>query len=361
MSTDKKLIKDTIAVREGEELNVQLLEELLRNKLPELSHDPLVIEQFGAGSSNLTYLIKIGEWQGVLRRAPLGPVNTKAHDMEREFRVLKAVSPVFPLAPKPYFFIEDKRIIGAPFYLMERLNGVLLETALPGENDGSKILYREISNTMVQTLAKMHEIDYKSTDLVNFTRAEGFLERQVKGWIGRYENVKTEEVPGMERLIKWIIENRPVSQASTFIHYDFHLKNILFSQDDLSQISGVLDWEMSTVGDPLTDLASALVLWLEDNDPDFFKFYKSENPPITARPGFMTRKEFIEAYSKKSGRDVSNMNYYMVFGYFKHIVISQQMYYRWKKGQTRDERFATLDVFVKDLTDFALENTIFKY
>lgn len=360
MSTEKKLITDTIAVRKGEELNVQLLEELLRKEFPDLSSDPLVVEQFGAGSSNLTYSISIGEWQCVLRRAPLGPVNTKAHDMNREFKVLKAVSPVFQLAPKPYFFVEDESIIGAPFYLMERLNGVLLETALPEKNDGNKMLFSEVSNTMVNTLAMLHEIDYKNTDLVNITKPEGFLERQVKGWIGRYENVKTEEVPGMDRLITWITENRPVSQDPTFIHYDFHMKNILFSQEDLSQISGVLDWEMSTVGDPLTDLASALVLWFEDSDPDWFKLLKSVNP-ITTRPGFMKRKEFIEAYSKKSGRDVSKMNYYMVFGYFKHIVISQQMYYRWKKGQTNDERFANLDIFVRNLTDWALENTVFKY
>lgn len=360
MSTNKNVIKDTIEVRKGEELNVQLLDELLRNRLPDLSNDPLVVKQFSAGSSNLTYLISVGDWQAVLRRAPLGPVNTKAHDMNREFKVLQAVNPVFQLAPKPYFFIEDESIIGAPFYLMERLNGVLLETALPDENDGDEKLYKKVSDTMVSTLVKMHGIDYKTTELVNITRPEGFLERQVKGWIGRYENVKTDEVPGMDRLIQWIIDNRPVSQPATFIHYDFHMKNILFSKDDLSQISGVLDWEMSTVGDPLTDLASALVLWIEGSDPEFLKAQKSVKP-ITMRPGFMKRREFIEAYGKQSGRDVSKMNYYLVFGYFKHIVIMQQMYYRWKKGQTQDKRFENLNVFVSNLTDWALENTLQKW
>lgn len=360
MTTNKKIIEDTISVRKGEELNVEVVEELLRKKLPELSNDPMVVEQFSAGSSNLTYLLRVGEWQGVLRRAPLGPVNTGAHDMQREYRVLSAINPVYSLAPKPYFFIEDDSLIGAPFYVMQRLNGVLLGSALPDHSDGSKELYHQISNTMVNSLAKLHEIDYTKTDIVNFTKPQGFLERQVKGWIGRYENVKTDDVPGMERLIKWITDNRPVSQPATLIHYDFHLKNILFDKDDLTQISGVLDWEMSTVGDPLTDLASALALWFEPSDPDFIKSQRGETP-ITTRPGFMTRREFIETYSKVSGRDVSKMNYYIVFGYFKHIVIMQQMYYRWKKGQTSDERFAKLDEFVRNLTDWALENTGAKY
>ncbi|WP_174733346.1 phosphotransferase family protein [Mesobacillus harenae] len=354
---DKKIITDTIPIRKGEELNERLLEELLRRKLPDLSNEQMIMEQFSAGSSNLTYLIRIGKWEGVLRRAPLGPVNTKAHDMNREFRVLRAISPVFKLAPKPYFFVEDEKVIGAPFYLMERLNGVLLEAALPDKKDGTETVYRKISNTMVDTLVKLHKIDYKNTELVKITRPEGFLERQVKGWIGRYKNVETNHVPGMEQLIKWITMNMPVSQEPTFIHYDFHLKNILFSNQDISRISAVLDWEMSTVGDPLTDLASALVLWHENGDPDFFKFQKGTSP-ITTRTGFISRQEFIEAYSVKSGRDVSKMNYYIVFGYFKHIVIMQQMYYRWKKGQTKDIRFEKLDVFVKNLTDWALENTV---
>lgn len=352
---------ETIRVRKGEELNIRALDKVIRKELPDLGDEPLEVEQFSAGRSNLTYLIRIGEWEAVLRRAPLGPVNTGAHDMKREFRVLKAVSPCFSLAPKPYFFVDDESIIGAPFYLMERKNGVLLETALPNQTDGNKTLYRKISQTMVETLAEMHNIPYEETDLVNFTRPQGFLERQVKGWIGRYENVKTDDVPGIDRLMKWIIDNRPVSQPATFIHYDFHLKNILFSKEDLTKISAVLDWEMSTVGDPLTDLASALVLWFEEDDPDFFKNYNREGGPITLRPGFMNRREFIEAYGKATGRDVSRMNYYMVFGYFKHIVIMQQMYYRWKRGQTQDERFANLDKSVKGLTEWALENTTSNY
>jgi aminoglycoside phosphotransferase (APT) family kinase protein len=359
MSIDHKTIQDTIEVRKGEEFNYLLLEELLRKKIPNLSNNPMIVKQFSSGRSNLTYLVRIGDWEAVVRRAPLGPVNTKAHDMNREFKILKAINPVFSLSPKPYFFIEDDQILGAPFYVMERLHGVLLDQALPHKDDGNAALFQEASQSMVTTLASLHEIDYKKTDLVNLTRPEGFLERQVNGWIGRYENVKTDEIPGIEQLKKWIVDNRPTSQPATVIHYDFHLKNVLFSKDHLGQLAGILDWEMSTVGDPLTDLASALVLWYDNTDPEFFK-YQNTDSPITTRPGFMTRKEYIEAYSKKSGRDVSKMNYYMVFGYFKHIVIAQQMYYRWKKGQTKDTRFENLDAFVRNLTDWALENTIAK-
>ena len=359
MSIQNQTIPDTIEVRKGEEFQYHLLEKLLHKRIPNLANDPMIVKQFSAGRSNLTYLVKIGDWEAVVRRAPLGPVNNKAHDMFREFKVLTAINPVFSLAPKPYFFIDDDQILGAPFYVMERLPGVVLDQALPNKDDGNEALYKEVSQSMVQTLASLHEIDYKKTNLVNLTRPEGFLERQVTGWIGRYENVKTHEVPGIEELKKWIIDNRPVSQPATIIHYDFHLKNVLFSNERLGQLSGILDWEMSTVGDPLTDLASALVLWFDHTDPDFFKFHHTENP-ITLRAGFMSRQEYIEAYGKISGRDVSNMNYYRVFGYFKHVVISQQMYYRWKKGQTKDNRFENLDRFVSGLTEFALENTIAK-
>ncbi|WP_078428300.1 phosphotransferase family protein [Alkalihalobacterium alkalinitrilicum] len=357
MSVNKKVVKDTIAVRKGEELNYELLGHCLKKELTFLSNEPLEVEQFSAGSSNLTYLVRIGEWEAVLRRAPLGPVNTKAHDMLREYKVLKEMHPVFPLAPKPYIFIEDSSIIGAPFYIMERRHGVLLEKVLPEVQDGNVKLFREVSDTMVDTLVSLHDIDYKKTGLINMTRPDGFLERQVHGWIGRYEKVKTEEITKIEQLKGWILSNMPISPPATIIHYDFHINNVMFTKDNLSQIAGVLDWEMSTVGDPLTDLASALVMWHEDSDPEFFKFHNN-NSPITTRKGFMTRNEFIEAYSKKSGRDVSYMHYYMVFAYFKHIVIAQQLYYRWKNGQTNDERFSNLDQFVKLLNEWTLEQTL---
>lgn len=351
---------DTLQIRNGEVFNYVRLEVLLRNKFAGISDDDMKVKQFSAGRSNLTYLVKIGDWKAVIRRAPIGPVNTKAHDIEREYQVLKAVSPIFPLAPKPFDYIEDVAIIGAPFYLMELKSGVLLGQVLPNNEDGSEQLFQSVSHSMVHALVDLHALKYNETNLIHFTKPDGFLERQVNGWVGRYRNVKTEEVPYMEELIEWIADHRPISQPPTFIHYDFHLKNVLFSENNLGEISGILDWEMSTVGDPLTDLASALVLWHEKDDPELFKNHLS-NSPITLRPGFMTRNEYIEAYAKKSGRDVSNMNYYMVFGYFKHIVIMQQMYYRWRKGQTADERSKNLDSLVRELTQWAMEKTEEKF
>jgi aminoglycoside phosphotransferase (APT) family kinase protein len=356
----KNETNETKSELKGAELNIDLLEEFIRNKIPLTSSESMIIKQFNSGSSNLTYLVNVGDWKAVLRRAPIGHINTKANDIHREFRVLKAINPVYPLAPKPYLLEDDIRILGAPFYMMEMVDGVLLESALPDENDRNKELYREVSSSMVKAIADIHQIDYEDTDLVNFTKPEGFLKRQVNGWIGRYLNVKTDEIPGMDQLINWIRVNQPISQNPTFIHYDFHLRNVLFSKDNLSQITGVLDWEMSTVGDPLTDLASALVLWVEKTDPEYLKSQIGVKP-ITSRPGFFTRKEFIETYSKITGRDISNMNYYLVFGYFKHIVIMQQIYYRKKKSQIKDDRFTNFDLLIRNLTDWALQNTLQKW
>ncbi|SEQ61916.1 phosphotransferase family protein [Piscibacillus halophilus] len=344
--------KDTIPVREGEELDLNIIEDLIRQHISGLSDAPLEVEQFFLGSSNLTYQLRIGDWEAVLRRPPHGPVAPKAHDMEREYNILKEINPHFPVAPKPYFFYPNEEG-GKPFFVMERKKGIVLDSNMPEDIELSEQTCRSISQTMVDHLVKLHEIDYTQTNLNEMTKPEGFLERQVHGWINRYEQSKTDHIAGVDELTRWMANHIPKTQESTIIHYDYKLNNIMFDEDDLTKLIGLFDWEMTTVGDPLADLGVAMSYWQESSDSELLKKGLG-NEPITTRPGFMTREEFIEAYAKKSGRDVTDMNFYQTFAYFKLAVICQQIYYRWKKGQTQDQRFSKLNLFVENLIEYAL-------
>jgi aminoglycoside phosphotransferase (APT) family kinase protein len=342
----------TIPVRQGEELNMESLLRFLRKSFPDLPHESLEIEQFSAGHSNLTYLLRIGDWEAVLRRPPLGPVAPKAHDMKREYEWLTEIHPIFPLAPKPLLFSSDESIIGSPFFLMELRKGIVLDSEFPPNIEPTPEICRNISETMVDTLVELHRLDYKKTKLVYMTQPDGFMERQVHGWIHRYERAKTEDIREVEALTKWLSEHIPSSCEATVIHYDYKLNNALFALDDISRIVGLFDWEMTTVGDPLVDLAAAMSYWIQDNDPAILKFGFGK-PPVTVYEGFYTRKEFIERYAEKSGRDVSNIHFYLTFAYFKLAVICQQIYYRYKRGQTNDERFKNFAQFVKSLVQYA--------
>ncbi|MDQ0269776.1 phosphotransferase family protein [Cytobacillus purgationiresistens] len=348
------MTSDTIPIRKGEELDLKKIESFLRDQVEGLPEETLTVEQFSAGRSNLTYQLNMGEWEAVLRRPPLGPVAPKAHDMEREFTILQEIHPFFPPAPKPIVF-GNEDLIGAPFFIMERKKGVVIDTEFPEGIKPTKELGKLISYNMVDTLVNLHQIDYKATKLTEMTKPEGFLERQVHGWIKRYERSKTEEIYGLDELTKWMTGHIPHSQEPSIIHYDFKLNNSMFNSD-FTKLVGLFDWEMTTVGDPLADLGCALSYWTEANDSDLLKKGLGD-APITALPGFITRQEFIAAYAEKSGRDVSNIHFYLTFAYFKLAVICQQIYYRWKKGQTVDERFAELNVYVNNLIQYALETS----
>ncbi|WP_087972406.1 phosphotransferase family protein [Oceanobacillus rekensis] len=350
---------EVIPIREGEEIDLVKMESFLKESIKDLPNETLTMKQFSAGRSNLTYLLKVGDWEAVLRRPPLGPVAPKAHDMEREFTILKEISPYFSPAPKPYLFVDKEiSIIECPFFIMERRQGIVLDTEFPSHITYTEDLGRKISEIMVDTLVSLHQIDYTKTKLKDMTKPSGFLERQVNGWIYRYERSKTEELEGIEQLKKWMLNHIPVSQSSTIIHYDYKLNNLMFT-NDFSEINGLFDWEMTTVGDPLADLGVAMSYWKEGNDSPLLQ-KGSEIDTVTVYPGFMSRNEFMELYAKKSGRDVSNMNFYLTFAYFKLAVICQQIYYRWKKGQTKDARFKDLNLYVNNLIKYCLETTVSK-
>ncbi|WP_379967242.1 phosphotransferase family protein [Ectobacillus sp. sgz5001026] len=339
---------DTIPVRKGEELPIAQLEQFLRRNLQDIPDEHLLVQQFPSGASNLTYELKIGTWEAVLRRPPLGKVPPKAHDMQRESMLLSLLHDVFPLAPKPYLFHEGTEILGCPFFIMERRRGIVLDTAFPDEIKPTKQLCHEISESIVDTLVSLHDVQYEQTPLAKIGYPDGFMERQVRGWIQRYEKAKTDEFSEVEHITKWLTTNIPQSPKPSIIHYDFKCNNMLFANDDVTKVVGLFDWEMSTIGDPLADVGAAMSYWVQAEDPNFLQ-YGLGQPPITVQDGFMTRDEFVEAYAKKSGRDVSNIHFYITFAYFKLAVIIQQIFYRYKQGQTKDPRFAKMDQFVRGL------------
>ncbi len=337
---------ETIEVREGEDFDLVAVERYMREHIEGLPEGDLEVRQFPSGASNLTYLVKIGDWEGVLRRPPLGPVPPKAHDMGRESNILMKLHDAFPLAPKPNFFCDDESVMDAPFYVMERREGVVVDDEFPEGVEPTEELCSGISRMVADTLVELHAVDWQGAGLGELGRPEGFLERQVKGWISRYEKAKTDEIKEVEPLTNWLAQDVPESPPATIIHNDYKLNNLVLNPEDLTEVRAVLDWEMTTIGDPLFDLAVSLSYWIEEDDSQELK---NVLPTVTDTPGFWRRKEFIDYYAEKSGRDLSDMHWYMVFGYFKLAVILQQIYARWHNGQTKDERFATFNERVKNL------------
>ncbi|MFJ5788465.1 phosphotransferase family protein [Lysinibacillus sp. NPDC097162] len=345
---------DTMQVRASERIDAEQLHAFLKQHFSNLPEGKLEISQFSAGHSNLTYCLKIADFEVVLRRPPLGPVAKKAHDMKREFTILSALHPFLAVVPKPYVYVDDDSIIGSDFFLMERKKGVVLDTHFPPGNDTTVELARQLSEKMVESLVALHAIPYKETPLIDMVKPDGFMERQVHSWIDRYDKAKTAELSEVASLTAWLKEHIPTNAEATIIHYDYKFNNAMFSQD-YSQMIGLFDWEMTTVGDPLADLGVAMSYWMHADDPKMLLYALGE-PPITILPGFYTREEFIERYAEKSGRDVSAIHYYITFAYFKLAVICQQIYYRFVNGQTKDDRFAQMDTMVAALIQQAAKS-----
>ncbi|SFJ16326.1 phosphotransferase family protein [Thermoflavimicrobium dichotomicum] len=329
------------------EIKWDQIERFVRFHVEGLSEKPMQVKQCSAGYSNLTYLIRIGDWEGVLRRPPFGTIPPKAHDMEREYRILKKLHLVFPLAPKPYLYCEDPEIMDKHFYIMERKQGVVLDEVMPPEWAKQEEICRIISETVVNTLVQLHDIDYREAGLSDIGRPEGFLERQVHGWIKRYQNAKTDEIRVTGEIEKWLLEHIPASPSPTIIHNDFKLNNMMLSPNDPSQAVAVLDWEMCTIGDPLMDLGVTLAYWTEEGEAE------TGLTSITKTAGFIKRREFIDLYAQKSGRDLSHIHYYVTFAFYKIAAVLQQIYFRWKKGETKDQRFSKLNVGIGNLMEQA--------
>lgn len=339
---------ETREVRQGEELDTGRLAEWLAGRLP--SEGEIAIEQFPAGASNLTYLVTIGENEYVLRRPPFGNTVKTAHDMGREFNVLSKLSAVYGSAPKPLLFCDDESVIGSEFYLMERRRGLIIRGPAPDALNASPQLQQDVCRSFIENLASLHSLDYEKAGLGDLGKPEGYARRQVEGWTKRYFNAKTDELPELEAAIKWLNDNIPAETGAALVHNDYKFDNIMLDPGDLTRITAVLDWEMVTVGDPLMDLGTSLGYWMPREAGDAM-LNMPFNPRVLMEN--ISRRELAEMYASASGRDITNILFYYVFGSFKIAVIAQQIYARYVKGFTRDKRFANFNHFVAALGKMA--------
>lgn len=343
---------DVIAPRPGEELDAPAVGRHLAGKVPGAEGTP-AIWQFPGGHANLTYLVVYPSARYVLRRPPHGDIPASAHDMGREYRVLSVLHQGFPPAPRAYLYCEDPSVIGAPFFVMERKHGVVVRREVPPQFGGGAdpVQNRKLSTVIIDTLADFHRVDYRAVGLAQLGKPDGFLARQVSGWTARWERAKTKDLQVATDVVAWLERRLPASPAPTLVHNDWRLDNMAVMPDDPGRAAAVYDWDMCTLGDPLTDLGTLLSAWYEAGET--FAFLSSM--PSQA-PGFMTRAEAIARYGERSGRDVSGMPYYYVFGLFKMAVVVQQLYFRWHKGQTKDERMAGGEAVAEGMIQLAADN-----
>jgi aminoglycoside phosphotransferase (APT) family kinase protein len=333
---NRRVIDHPSEIRKGEELNISNLATFLRQYFPDWQGE-IQVAQFPSGFSNLTYFVQVGNKELVLRRPPFGANIKSAHDMQREYGILQSLQPVYPKIPKPLIYTDDTSVIGTEFYIMERVQGLILRNRPPKDMELTADKMRILSKAVIQNLADLHAIDIYATDLIRLGKPDGYVQRQVEGWIGRYEKAATDEVLTMNKAADWLRANLPAESSPALIHNDYKYDNIVLNPDNLSEIIAVLDWEMATVGDPLMDLGTTLGYWADADSPEVLKAFS-----LTAFPGNMSRQEVAQCYAEASGRNIDNILFYYVFGCYKIGVIVQQIYARYKKGFTQDPRFAHL-------------------
>lgn len=333
----------------GEELPLAVLNTYLNAQIPDFG-EIISVGQFGGGYSNLTYLLQTAQNAYVLRRPPFGAKDIKkGHDMAREYHILHTLKQAgYSKVPATILSCEDESILGCPFYLMEKIEGVILRGKMGAKLNIPPGQMRQLSHNLIDALVELHQIDIEKTGLIQIGKPNGYIQRQVEGWSKRYEAAQTDEIPQMQDLASWLQVNLPPEARPSLLHNDFKYDNAILAPDSLDIIA-LLDWEMSTVGDPRMDLGTCLSYWCEAGDGDFEKSFN-----VSWLSGNLTRREVADYYTEKSGRDISNILYFYVFGLFKNAVIMQQIYSRYKKGYTKDERFAMLIWGVQELAKKAV-------
>jgi len=338
---------ELIAPRAGEELDATRLEPYLREHLPG-AEGAFALRQFGGGHANLTYELRFGPREFVLRRPPLGPIAPSAHDMRREHRVLATLPDVYPWAPRSYLYCGDAAIIGAEFHVMERRHGIVIRSDPPEAVKRDPRLARRIGEMLVDTLAALHTADPAAAGLGDLGRPEGYVARQLEGWTKRWHAAKDQDLPRMDEMAAWLSRHLPEPQTASLLHNDFKLDNMIVDKDDPGRAVAVLDWDMCTRGDPLMDLGYMLNYWSEAGDD--LAWRQAAFMP-TWNPGFLTRAEAVERYAKKTGFSLEEVRWYHVFGVFKLTGVIQQIYIRYLRGQTSDSRFAAFGRRVATLAE----------
>ncbi len=339
-----------IDVREDEGFDTESLRKWLTHQ-PDIPADEPEVLQFSNGRANLTYLLRFPDGtEAVLRRPPLGPVAAGSHDMAREYRVLSRLWESFPLAPRAFAFCDEPDVIGSPFILMERLPGAVVKEQVPEIFGGGRnpAMNEALATVVIDTLVRFHAVNPRECGLETLGRPDGFLERQVEGWSKRWEAARHEENPRADDVGNWLRSNIPTSPTPTLIHNDWRLDNMAVSPDDPGTCVAVYDWDMATRGDPLADLGTLMATWYDDEESP-----SSLNPMPTSVPGWLSRDQALDRYAEGSGRDLAEITWYVVFGTWKLGVVLQQIYIRWLRGQTQDDRFSVLGKGADQLFDLA--------
>lgn len=344
-------MEKTVSLSDKEVFDITGLQQLLQTAIPTVK--PIEsITRFPGGYSNLTYSIQTNNQSYVMRMAPPGANIKSAHDMGREYKVLQLLKPHFSQVPQAIMYSTDASITGASFYIMEQLDGIILRAYNAPKMNLTPTQFEQCAKQLIETLVQLHAIDIHATGLIDLGKPEGYVNRQIAGWTKRYTDAETDTIEAMNSVAAWLKQYQPKAQAPTLLHNDFKYDNIVFSKD-LTKVIGILDWEMATVGDPLMDLGAMLAYWFEENEEPIFKQYN-----CTWLPGNLTRAELIDYYASLTKRDLSDINFYYVFGLFKNAVIAQQIYHRYKQGFSTDERFGALLPMIQLLGSKALKASL---
>ncbi|MBC6402241.1 MAG: phosphotransferase family protein [Hyphomonadaceae bacterium] len=323
-------------VRKGEELDVVAVDAVLKDHIHNLSGTPGV-KQYSGGASNLTYALIYPDRDLVLRRPPFGTKPKSGHDMHREYRVMRALMPVFPAVPPTLYYTDDNSIIGSEFYVMDKVEGHLIRTRIPEEWDWDAARARELCENFFKKLVELHTVDFNTAGLSDFGKPKGYVDRQVSGWNRRFEKAWTEDIDKFEDVRRWLEDNKPKTETgASILHGDFRIDNCILNVGEPTRINAVLDWEISALGDPLMDLGNTLAYWIEASDSPLMRMMVRQ--PSTA-DGMMTRREVLDFYAARTGADVSNFQFYYVSGIWRLAVIVQQIYYRFYHGQTDNPKF----------------------
>ncbi len=341
----------TIEVRAGESLDMSVIDPLLKDAIPGLSGEAKVT-QYPSGASNLTYAVDYPNRRLVLRRPPFGKIPKGGHDMFREYRIMRDLQPVFPAVPPVLYYTDDESHIGKEFYVMDRVEGHILHSIPKGWNWG-EAENRKLCEAFFTKLCDLHTLDVEAAGLSDFGKPDGYVERQIKGWNRRWNRVLTDDVPHYEDIQAWLERNMPKDSGKVgVLHGDYRIDNCILSPDDPTEISAIIDWEISALGDPLMDLGNTLAYWVQADDPPHMQMTLRQP---SNNPGMMTRREVLDFYAQRTGYDVSNMAYYYVYGIWRLCVIIQQIYFRYVSGSTQDERFKSYGKMVMALAETAQE------
>lgn len=339
-------------IRDGEELDAAIIDTYLKAHIPGLSGEPQ-ISQFPGGASNLTYLLEYPQQEFVLRRPPFGHKAKSAHDMGREYRILNQLNAGFPYCPKAYVHCTDESVIGSEFYVMERVNGIILRADLPAELNFSPEQTTQLCKSFIDKLVELHNVDYQACGLGDLGKPEGYVARQISGWSDRYEKALTPDAPLWTEVKAWLNEKMPADHPkSAIVHNDYRFDNVILDPRDPQRIIGVLDWELTTLGDPLMDLGNTLAYWIEAGDPPPVQLMRRQ--PSNA-PGMLTRQQFADYYAERAGIEIKSIDFYYTYGLFRLAGIVQQIYYRFFHGQTQDKRFAQFVQMNKLLEQMSLQ------